>query len=107
MKKYLMTNDVLLDQKVKIQGTDYDRSRKVTKQMLSAMKQMIKMGDSYASIANKFGVTASTVRYNLDKRYKNYVNSTRDNYARNNNQGYTTLQDRAAYKRSLIEKGII
>lgn len=94
-------SDTELDKVVKIQGTNYDRKRKVTKQMQYRMMQMLDAGKSVSYIAEHFDVTPHTVKYNTDPEYKTWWNSYRDgkHYGVNN----SNASERGAYKRSLIK----
>lgn len=103
MRKDFMESDYKVDQVVKIQGTNYDRKRKVTNSMRYRMKQMYDSGKSYSYIANYFGVSYSTVRYNLDEEFKKASNKARNNYVRNWKPDSSTLTERADYKRELLK----
>ena len=102
MNNALKKTDREIDMAVKIQGTNYDRKRKVTKSMKRRMEQMYASGKSYSYIADYFGVTPPTVKYNLDEEFKTRTNSERNNYARNWKPDATTLPERADYKRGLL-----
>ena len=75
--------DDKLDKAVKIQGTDFDRKRKVTSEMREQMKRMKKRGKTFREIAERFTVDHRTVRYHLNKT------------------------NRVAYKRELVAEGLI
>jgi len=47
-------------------------ARKVTKAMATKMAKKVAKGYSYASIAEEFGVSASTVKYNTDLDYRQW-----------------------------------
>lgn len=101
-KRELMNlSDTKLDKAVKIQGTNYDRKRKVTKQMQYRMVQMLNAGKSINYIAEHFSVTPHTVKYNTDEEYKQWWNTSRDgkHYGANT----STSSERGAYKRSLLK----
>lgn len=101
-KELLALSDLRLDAAVKIQGTDYDRKRKVTSKMVKKMLNMSKKGKSYKDIATKFGVSSLTVRYNLDKEFRSAFNAKRSGA----HTGVTTMtfENRVAYKRNLVAK---
>lgn len=103
MKKFDFNVDSSIDKYVRIQGTNYDRKRKVTKSMKRRMEQMYGAGKSYTFIANHFGVDPKTVRYNLDESFKKAINAERNNYARNWVADENVLAERADYKRTLIK----
>lgn len=101
ISKFVNRSDTAVDNAIKIQGTNYDRKRKVTKNMKHKMEQMYAAGKSYNYIANHFGVAYNTVRYNLDEEFKQSINRDRNNYARNWKPEPGILSDRANYKRDL------
>ena len=76
-REIMKLSDTALDKAVKIQGTNFDRKRKVTKQMQYRMKQMVDSGKSITYIAEHFDVTPQTVRYNTDPEYKSWRNATK------------------------------
>ena len=102
MKKLSDRSKAEVDASVKIQGTNYDRKRKVTKDMKRRMEQMHESGKSYCYIADYYGVSYTTVRYNLDENYKKRMNKKRNDYARNWKPTTATFNDRVEYKRELL-----
>lgn len=97
--------DNKLDKAVKIQGTDFDRKRKVTSEMKDQMDRLQKKGRTFREIAALFGLDHRTVRYNLDPNYRAYCKIT----ASGAHTGKTHLNktNRVAYKRELVAKGLI
>lgn len=92
-----------LDKAVKIQGTDYDRKRKVTSKILAKMRKMESRGKKYTDIARELGLSTKTVRYYLDEDY-------RTNYRVSHSGAHTgtdhiTKKNRVAYKRELVAMG--
>ena len=100
-REIMKLSDAKLDKVVKIQGTNWDRKRKVTKQMQYRMMQMLNAGKSVNSIAEHFDVTPNTVRYNTDPEYKEWWNAYRSgkHYGANT----SNVAERSAYKRSLLK----
>ena len=92
-----------IDSAVKIQGTNYDRKRKVTKSMKHRMEQMYTSGKSYSYIAEYFGVTPYTVRYNLDEDFRYERNKKRNDYARNYTPTKETVEDSVEYRKELLK----
>ncbi len=103
VKEMIKMSNSAIDSMVKIQGTNYDRKRRVTKDMKNRMSQMYNAGKSYSAIANHFGVTPRTVRYNLDEEFKKRENKVRNIYARNWVPEKGMIAERAEYKRQLIQ----
>ena len=103
-KELLNESAAVIDATVKIQGTNYDRKRKVTKSMKYRMEQMFKSGKTYTQIAEHFGVNPQTVRYNIDEEYRAWKLEDRKNYARNWQPDSTTKAERVEYKKELLSK---
>lgn len=94
-----------LDKAVKIQGTDFDRKRKVTSKMRESMKRMQKEGKTFREIAERFGVDHRTVRYNLDPNYCTYCKVTTS--GAHTGKTHISKNNRVAYKRDLVANGLI
>ena len=99
-REMMKLSDNKLDKVVKIQGTNYDRKRKVTKQMQYRMMQMLNAGKSYKTIAEHFDVTPHTVKYNTNPEYKKWWNTTRD--GKHYGPNLSDSKERGAYKRELL-----
>ena len=97
-----MTDDKL-DQAVKIQGTRWDRKRKLSESTIKQMSKLSRAGKSAYEIATKLGLNYSTVRYNVDPIWRASYNATRD--GRHTGKNHVTVKNRVAYKRSLVAAG--
>ena len=84
IKSIINSSDSKVNSMVKIQGTNYDRRRKVTKRMKHSMEQMYNAGKSYSKIGDYFGVSPKTVRYNLDEMFRQSDIDSRVKRAKNN-----------------------
>ena len=102
-KELRNASDAVVDKMVKIQGTNYDRSRKVTKSIKRRMDQMRKAGKSFNEIAKHFNVAPSTVKYNIVEGFAEKKKADRKLYARNWKSNWWDTVDRVNYKRSLID----
>lgn len=102
MKRIVDRTNSEIDNAVKIQGTNYDRKRKVTKDMKRRMQQMYESGKTYGYIADYYGVSWPTVKYNLDEEFKKETNEKRNDYARNWKPTKETYLERVDYKRKLL-----
>ena len=98
----LQLNDMELDRKVKIQGTIYDRKRKITDKTIKKMQKMSKR-KSVAEIAKELGLNYITVKYNVDPEFRKQYNERRN--GKHTGKTHITDNDRIAYKRSLVAKG--
>lgn len=99
----LTLNDNELNKAVKIQGTEYDRKRKISTSTLKKMLAMSKKNKSYQEIACKLGLSPTTVRYNIDPVWKAAFNAKRD--GKHTGKDNISISDRVAYKRSLVATG--
>lgn len=100
----LKLTDGELDSKVKIQGTMYDRKRKLSESTLKKIAKMAK-STTYSKIARELGLCASTVRYHTDEAWRVHYNATRD--GSHTGKDKITVKDRVAYKRALVAAGKI
>lgn len=100
-KIVLKFDDETLDQKVKIQGTEYDRKRKCTQKQILNMQNDIAHGMTVKEVATKYNVSEWIVRYNTDSAFRAHQIEIRSG----KHTGVTTMdfQDRVAYKRELIK----
>ena len=104
-KELLKMTDSQLDAKVRIQGTKYDRKRKISDSTLKKITALAKKNHTYQEIAKKLGLTAQSVRYHIDPVWKAYYNANRDGSHTGTDK--ITVKDRVAYKRSLVAAGKI
>lgn len=98
-----LTDDVL-DKKVKIQGTKYDRKRTISDEVINKMLKMVKKKD-YAEIAKNLGLSVRDVRYHTDPIYRaEYLSKLSGKHT---GKDHITMKDRVAYKRKLVAAGKI
>ena len=95
-KAILNLDDVTLDQKVKIQGTQFDRKRKLKDKDWKKVQRLLKKGMDYKQIAEVFGVTAHCIRYRL--------HSIAIRSGKHTGIDTCTFENRVEYKRHLIQK---
>jgi hypothetical protein len=103
----LTLTDDKVDKVVKIAGTDWDRKRKVTSAVAKRMGSMTSR-KSLSDIAEKFGVSEYTVKYNTDPSFRmNEIWRCTEKTRRNGPKGKITCtpKNRVAYKRSLVAAG--
>lgn len=95
--------DGALDKAVKIQGTQYDRKRKVSNATIKKITKMFDNGKDVAEIARKMGLTARTVRYHADPVWrKEYIAKLSGKHTGKNK---ISVSNRIAYKRKLVAAG--
>ena len=98
-----MTDDKL-DEAIKIQGTKYDRKRKLSDSILKKIKKLAK-NNTYYEIAKELGLSPNIVRYHADPVWKAHFNATRD--GKHCGKDKITVKNRVEYKRSLVAAGKI
>lgn len=99
----MMDNE--LDKAVKIQGTEYDRKRKVKDVDIRKMSKMYNegKGKSIAEISRKMGLAINTVRYNVDPIYR--AQHLAKCSGKHTGKDTVTPSNRIAYKRKLVAAG--
>lgn len=97
-KEVLGLSDYALDKVVKIQGTKFDRKRKISDNTISKIKYLRACGNSFSTIAKKLNVSYIAARYYTDEEFKNKLNHRPGSHA----NGNFTIKDRADYKRKLV-----
>lgn len=98
--------DFMIDKIVKLEGTDYDRRRKLTNKDIAAIKRAHRQGYSILSLAKKYGVSYGTIKYHLDSNFKQKIIEER---SKNRYGYYDAAKQRAsriAYKRAIITGNI-
>lgn len=99
----LTLTDNVLDKKVKIQGTKYDRKRKISDETIKKMNSLVKKGKTIQSIARQLGLTNRSVRYHTDPDFrKSYIASCSGAHT---GKDHVSKLNRIAYKRSLVAAG--
>lgn len=51
---------------------DHDKRKKITPQNIVEIKAMVAAGNTRKKIAKEFGVRASTIRYHINEKYRQY-----------------------------------
>lgn len=99
----LTMTDAALDKTVKIQGTKYDRKRKISDATIAKAKKLFSKGKLIADIARQLGVNYSSIRYQIDDDYRKSYNMSRS--GAHTGKDHITKLDRVAYKRQLVAAG--
>ena len=97
-KEVLALSNSELDKVVKIQGTKFDRKRKVSDRTISEIQRLFRCGKSMYSISKEMGVSVTTVQYYTDPVFRFLRNHTGGSHA----HGVMDASNRAEYKRSLV-----
>lgn len=101
-KSLLLLSDTQLNQTVRIQGTKFDRKRKVSDKTDAKMKELYNSGMSVIDIARLLNMNYGTVRYHVDEDYNKLCRSRN---GRHTGKTHISVQDRIEYKRKLVKAG--
>lgn len=99
----LTMTDGALDKAVKIQGTKYDRKRKLSDATIAKAKKLFSKGTDISDIARQLGVNYSSIRYQIDADYREAYNMSRS--GAHTGKDHISKLDRISYKRQLVAAG--
>ena len=102
-KVVLNYDDETLDIKVKIQGTSFDRKRKLTDKQVKKLIKDISDGMSIEEVALKYRVSEWVVKYNSNPDFKKHQLDLRKGKSKAHDN-YMDFEDRVNYKRLLIKE---
>lgn len=97
-----MTNNEL-DRIIKLEGTDYDRRRKLTNQQIAKIRRAKSNGASIADLASAYRVSYNTIKYHVDPEFKKEFNCKRLSYRFAPYDYVAQKESRVAYKRAIFE----
>ena len=107
-KELIESPDYVVNSKVKIAGTNYDRRRVVTKSMQRRMIQMYESGKSLSSIAEHFDVSVDSVKRAVSPMFNETEKARKRELARVQKYIYEydpeAVSERAQYKRRLLSE---
>ena len=98
--------DFELDRIVKLQGTDYDRRRKLSTSDVTQIKKAYKSGIQLIDLANAYDVSYGTILYHVNKNFKKKLNLSRKNYGQAPQDQLAQRKSRIALKRAILEGAI-
>lgn len=100
-KTILTYTDETLDSIVKIQGTQYDRKRKLTEKQVAEIMDELRKGITVEVLAQKYNVSEWVIRYNTDQDFRAHQLKLREKKSKAH-INVMDFEDRVAYKRNLI-----
>lgn len=108
-KEILKLDDSSINKLITINGTNFDRRRKVNPKNIKKMIRLYECGKPFTEIGKEFNMNPFTVRYNIDPIFRDTYNINRRGRTQKNYHSdiKTERQERAAYKRQLIKEGKI
>lgn len=98
-KKVAKMDDLQVDRTVRIQGTEFDRKRKLTDEQVEIMQQFYRDGWSIQSLAKTFHVAWTTARYNIDDAYREL---RKLQTGKHTGETHMDFANRVEYKRGLV-----
>ena len=100
-KEFMKLADAQVDEKVKIQGTDYDRKRVMTTKMINRANKLLKEGKKPFEVASKLKVSLKAIRYNTEPEYRASILANAS--GKHTGTDTMTFDNRVAYKRKLVK----
>lgn len=97
----LKYDDEKLDSIVKIQGTQYDRKRKLTDAQLKEIKEKLTKNIPVEALAKEYNVSEWVIKYNTDPAFREHQLKIRN--GEHTGVDTMTFENRVAYKRSLVK----
>lgn len=98
--------DYIIDRIVRLEGTDYDRRRKLSTQDVVKIRKAYVAGYSITKLASMFGVSYLTIKYHIDEDFKTDIKKRRACYAPSAYDATAQRRDRIAYKKSILKSEI-
>ena len=99
----IFMDDVTLDRYIRIQGTEFDRKRKMTDRQVTYAKKLLNKGYPVLHVAKIMGVTSLTIRYNTDPEFR--LNHLKNVSGKHTGVDTVTRSDRVKYKKKLLADG--
>ena len=96
----IASSDSVVDKAVKIQGTKFDRKRKISQSTIEKMQYLAKCGLGVSAIAKTCGVSPMMVKYHTDPVWRMIYNLTRSG---KHYGAPSDVAERVAYKRKLLK----
>ena len=94
--------DFQIDRIVKLEGTDFDRRRKLTSKDVDHIKREYKKGKSITQLAEMYNVHYNTIHYHVDKVFRENCKKVRKNFAPSVVDATAQRISRVAHKRAIL-----
>ena len=101
-KIVLSYDDETLDSKIKIQGTSFDRKRKLDSKQIKNLQSDFAKGMSVKDLSLKYGVSEWVIKYNTDPEFKAHQLKLR----KGKSKAHVNIMDaenRVNYKKYLVK----
>ena len=96
-------DDEMIDEKIKIQGTSFDRKRKLDSKQMKKLQFDFAEGISVKDLSIKYGVSEWIVKYNTDPEFKAHQLKLREGKSKTH-KNIMGFENRVAYKKSLVKE---
>ena len=100
-QEILKMDDITLDSKVTIQGTQFDIKRKFNDKQLDQIQDRISKNIPIETIAKEFNVSEWVIKYNTDLKFREHQLQLRS--GKHTGVDTMTFENRVNYKRNLIK----
>lgn len=100
-QEILKMDDITLDSKVTIQGTQFDRKRKLNDKQLDQIQDRLSKNIPIETIAKEFNVSEWVIKYNTDLKFREHQLQLRS--GKHTGVDTMTFENRVNYKRNLIK----
>lgn len=97
-----MVANYIIDRLIKIEGTNFDRRRKLSVQDVDRIRELHNNGVSISRLADIYNVSYLTIKYHVDDDFKERENQRRNYYKQTPVDQKVMFKNRIAYKRSLL-----
>ena len=105
-EKVLSKPDCFINANIKIQGSVFDKKRKLSDKDIKTIKRMRKKGISLYKIAKEFNVSTFIIYYHTNKQCREKHLKSRNGIHYGTTVNYT-LENRVERKRDLISSGLV
>ena len=95
-------DDETLDSKIKIQGTSFDRKRKLDSKQMKKLQFDFAEGMSVKDLSIKYGVSEWVIKYNTDPEFKAHQLKLREGKSKTH-KNIMDAENRVNYKKYLVK----
>ena len=95
-------DDEMIDEKIKIQGTSFDRKRKLDSKQMKKLQFDFAEGMSVKDLSIKYGVSEWVIKYNTDPEFKAHQLKLREGKSKTH-KNIMDAENRVNYKKYLVK----
>ena len=103
-RKIILTtyDDEMIDSKIKIQGTSFDRKRKLDSKQMKKLQYDFTEGMSVKDLSIKYDVSEWVIKYNTDPEFKAHQLKLREGKSKTH-KNIMDAENRVNYKKYLVK----